>query len=264
MKFAYLIEPPFNYRTPNGTVTGTDVELAKIVVDELSLGVFEPIETEFSELLPGVADGRWKMTTGLFSTEEREKTASFSSPIWALPDGLLVSVGNPKGLTGYRSVAESDNCIIAVIRDQFQHRSAIDFGVADKNLKVFETYTEAANAVLSGTVDAYASVGRAHTGFIDLNHENRLEVVTVPVSEKQPAFGSCAFSKQDDVFREDVNGVLKSYLGLKQHRTMKTVTRAQIRLKSKRIAIHTASCNLLEATSSFNHLLTALTAFCLD
>ncbi len=29
MKFAYLIEPPFNYREDDGTVTGCDVELAR-------------------------------------------------------------------------------------------------------------------------------------------------------------------------------------------------------------------------------------------
>lgn len=51
MKFAYLIEPPFNHKTEGGIVTGTDVELARYVVTELNLGEFNPIETEFSELL---------------------------------------------------------------------------------------------------------------------------------------------------------------------------------------------------------------------
>lgn len=220
MKFAYLIEPPFNHSTPDGSITGTDVELAKILVRTLGLGDFEPIETEFAELLPGVAAGRWRMTTGLFATEERKKLAIFSNPIWALPDGLLVKAGNPKKLTGYQSIAELDSCMLAVIRDQFQHRSAVDFGVADENLRVFETYTDAANAVLSGNVDAYASVGRAHIGYIELMNENKLEVVTVPALEKKPACGSFAFSLQDEQLCEDVNGVLRSFLGSAKHRDM--------------------------------------------
>ena len=134
MKFAYLIEPPFNQRTPEGIVTGTDVELAKTVVHELGLGELEPIETEFAELLPGVAEGRWRMTTGLLSTEERRELALFSQPIWGLPDGMLVKAGNPDGLIGYKSVAQQSNCILAVIRDQFQHRSAVEFGIADENI----------------------------------------------------------------------------------------------------------------------------------
>lgn len=77
MKFAYLIEPPFNHRREDGTVTGCDVELAKTVFESIGAGLFEPVETEFAELLPGVADGRWRMTTGLFATEERRQIAGF-------------------------------------------------------------------------------------------------------------------------------------------------------------------------------------------
>lgn len=98
MKFGFLIEPPFNYRLDDGTVTGCDVELAKTVVAALGDAEFQPIETSFAELLPGVADGRWRMTTGLFAIEERKKKAAFSRPIWALSDGLLVRSGNSKGL----------------------------------------------------------------------------------------------------------------------------------------------------------------------
>ena len=182
--------------------------------------MFEPVQTEFSELLPGVASGKWRMTTGLFATEERKEIAAFSIPIWALPDGLLVSTGNPKKLTGYQSIADNPDCKLAVIRDQFQHRSAVGFGVPESRLRIFETYTEAANAVLKGELDAYASVSRAHTAYIELNDEPHLEVVTVPPSEKQPAFGSFAFNKKDDDFRKDVNDVLRSYYGSEPHREM--------------------------------------------
>ncbi len=71
MKFAYLIEPPFNYVDAAGRITGCDVELARHVFSQLGLEPFKPVETEFGELLPGLADGRWRMTTGLFSTEKR-------------------------------------------------------------------------------------------------------------------------------------------------------------------------------------------------
>ena len=220
MKFAYLIEPPFNHRTDEGVVTGCDVELAKVIFKRIGIDDFEPVEAEFAELLPGVAAGRWKMTTGLFGTKERRKEAAFSRPIWALPDGLLVPSGNPKGLLGYQSIAESQYCTIAVIRDQFQHRSAIEFGVSEDRVRIFETYTAAANSVLNGQADAYASVGRAHTGYLDLNSDLDLEVVTVPTSEKKPAFGSFGFSLSDNELRTEVDGALGEYLGSDQHRSM--------------------------------------------
>lgn len=220
MKFAYLIEPPFNHKRDDGTVTGCDVELARMVFETIGAGPFEPVETEFADLLPGVAEGRWRMTTGLFATEERRQLASFSRPVWALPDGLLVAVGNPLALSGYKSLANSETAMLAVIRNQFQHRSAVEFGVPEDRVMIFETYTEACHAVRDGTADAYASVARAHTGFLEQHPELDLEVVVVPAGEKQPAFGSFAFSKQDDQLRQQVDAVLADYLGSPEHRAM--------------------------------------------
>ena len=115
MRFAYLIEPPFNYRELDGRVTGCDVELADTVLARLGIKPFQPIEAEFRELIPGLSTGRWRMTTGLFSTEERRRVMSFSRPIWALPDGILVAKGNPRGLDGYTSIARS-NARVGLIR----------------------------------------------------------------------------------------------------------------------------------------------------
>ncbi len=220
MKFAYLIEPPFNYQDEHDRVTGCDVELAKHIFSKIGTDSFEPIETEFANLLPGVVKGDWRMTTGLFATPERKKIVSFSRPIWALPDGLLVNKDNPLSLKGYRSVAAIPECTLAVIRDQFQHLSAVKFGVPDERILIFETYTEAAKAVKQGKADAYASVGRAHTGFIEQNSEMNLEHVPIPVSEKQPAFGCFAVAKSDNAFRHCINEVLDAYIGSKQHRTL--------------------------------------------
>lgn len=51
MKFAYLIEPLFNHKGDDATVTGCDVELARWVFDDIGAGPFEPVETKFAELL---------------------------------------------------------------------------------------------------------------------------------------------------------------------------------------------------------------------
>ncbi len=220
MKFAYLIEPPFNYVAHDGEVTGSDVELARHVFSELGIEAFEPIETEFSELLPGLEDGRWRMTTGLFSTDERRSSACFSRPIWALPDGLLVYKDNPLGLSGYSSIANNEQAILAVIRDQIQHRSAISFKVPQDRIQIFETYNQAAEAVRCGSVHAYSSVARAHGGFVAQHPDWNLDFVTVDASEKPPAFGSFGFALHDTAFRDSVDEVLLRYLGSEDHRRM--------------------------------------------
>ncbi|MEM9010890.1 MAG: transporter substrate-binding domain-containing protein [Pseudomonadota bacterium] len=220
MKFGYLIEPPFNFADEAGHVTGCDVELARHVLGALGIHGFEPVETEFASLLPGLQDGRWRMTTGLFGTAERRKHAHFSRPIWALPDGLLVRSGNPKNLSGYRSVAARRDLRLAVIRDQFQHCSAVELGVADDQISIFEAYAQAARAVRDGQADAYASVGRAHGGFIEQNPDWPVELVLVPAEEKPPAFGSFAVGLDDAAFLSAVDAELSKFLGSAAHRNM--------------------------------------------
>jgi len=219
MKFAYLIEPPFNFIDESGYITGHDVELARHVIAKLG-ETFEPIETEFAELIPGLSNGKWNMTTGLFATEERKQQALFTKPIWALPDGLLVKRGNPLSLSGYSSVASSNKAILAVIRDQFQHRSAVEFNVLEQRLRIFETYTEAAQAVNDGLVDAYASVGRAHTGFIEQKPEWTIENVNVPYAEKAPSFGCLALPKEQVDLCATINKILDDYLFSDQYKRM--------------------------------------------
>jgi polar amino acid transport system substrate-binding protein len=190
MRFAYLIEPPFNFLSREGTVTGCDIALARAALDLAGICDLEFVETEFAQLLPGLGEGRWEMTTGLFATEERRKAAAFSRPIWALSDGLLVHKGNPLGLTGYASIARGENCVVAVIRDQIQHRAAIAARIPADRILVFETYPEAARAVLDSRAQAYASVARAHIGFLEKSAHPELEAVTVSVREAQPALGA--------------------------------------------------------------------------
>ena len=218
MKFAYLIEPPFNHRDSDGTVTGSDVELARHVFAELGHS-FEPVEAEFAELLPGLASGRWQMTTGLFATDERRKIALFSRPIWALPDGFLVRSGNPRGITGYAALGGRD-LRVAVIRDQIQHHAVAASGLPADDVLIFDTYDRAADAVSTGEADAYASVARAHIGHLALHPDQDLDVVTVPTAEKPAARGAFGFAHADAGLCRAVDDILTAFIGTPKHRAM--------------------------------------------
>jgi polar amino acid transport system substrate-binding protein len=220
MKFAYLIEPPFNDRTEQGDVIGCDVELARTVLAMIGVEDVEFVETEFSRLLPGLEEGLWTMTTGLFDTAERRKTASFSRPIWALPDGLLVKKGNPANLTGYAALAQKTGCKVAAIKDQLQHRAALEAGVPQDRITLFDTYEAAAKAVLDGDVDAYVSVAMAHRGFLAQYPHSPADIVTVSAQERPAAFGAFGFKRSDDALRQTVNNALQTYLGSDDHRAM--------------------------------------------
>ncbi len=139
IRFAFLIEPPFCYRASDGAVTGCDVEVARHCLHTIGVETIVFLETEFPELLPGLANGRWDMTTGLFVTDERRRLADFSRPIWALPDGLLVRSDNPHEIVGYGTFARARPLRLAVVRDQVQHRTALRLGVGQDQIHLFET-----------------------------------------------------------------------------------------------------------------------------
>lgn len=220
MRFAYLIEPPSNYRTEEGVVTGCDVELARTVLAMMGIETLEFIEAEFAELLPGLQQHRWDITTGLFDTAERRTMATFSRPIWALSDGLLVPKGNPKRLNGYLSVASSSGCKLAAIHGQVQHQAAISAGIPKKQIVLYPTYEEAANAVLGGHVDAYASVAMAHEGYLARYPHLALDVIAVAPTERTAAFGAFGYRLSDIKLKNAIDVGLAQFLGSKQHRSM--------------------------------------------
>lgn len=220
MKFAFLQEPPFCFTDDARQVRGCDVELARAICRTLRLGEFQPIEAEFADLLPGLAQGRWRMTTGLFVSDERKMLVDFTRPIWSLQDGLLVADANPRRFDGYRSIAGDEAALLGVISDQVQHRTALDHGVPQHRIKVFATQAEAAKAVAAGTVHAYASVAMAHRGYLARHPDAALAVVDVPATEKQPAFGAFALAKTDGALSLEIDACLTDLLGGARHREM--------------------------------------------
>ena len=219
--FAYLEEPPFCFRTADGA-SGCDVELAQAVLRDLGVAACDFVEAEFADLIPGLIDGRRTMTTGLFVTPERCKRIAFSRPIWALHDGLLVRAGNPRNITGYRSIAADANAKLATVSDQRQRDSAIELGVPGARIVEFHTQNEAADAVAGGAADAYASVAMAHRGYLASHASAPLTVVDVPLSEQPPAFGAFGFAQSNAGLAEAIDRALAPYLGSETHRQLMT------------------------------------------
>jgi polar amino acid transport system substrate-binding protein len=181
---------------------------------------FHPVEAEFAQLLRGLHDGRWMMTTGLFVTDERRTTVAFSRPIWALHDGLLVRATNPRGIAGYGSLALDGSAVLGAIVEQVQHATALRLGVPADRIRLFRTQDEAAAAVADGRVDAYASVAAAHRGYLAKRPDAALAVVDVPVEETPPAYGAFAFARESRGLRDAIDDALGAYLGSPAHRAL--------------------------------------------
>jgi len=220
LRFAFLEEPPFCFTGGSGEVLGCDTELGRKIGEVLGLPGFTPIGAEFAELLPGLSEGRWTMTTGLFVSDERRRLVDFTRPIWMLSDGLLIAKGNPRQFDGYRSVARDPNGLIGVISGQIQHDTALQSGIPPERVRFFATQAEAANAVAAGVIHAYASVAMAHHGYLTGRPEAHLSVIDVPPDEKQPAAGAFALAKGNAALRQQIDRCLGDLLGSPWHRKM--------------------------------------------
>jgi polar amino acid transport system substrate-binding protein len=204
MRFAWIDERPFNYlngsadRPDRPDLLGCDVALARAAFARAGVE-FEPVRTTFAELLPGLAQRRWDVTTGMFINPARQQLASFTRPIWALGDGILLPVAATGTVDGYRSLAAS-GARLAVLRDQVQASNALVNGFSADNLVTYEDYPQAAAAVASGRVGGYASVALAHREHLAAHANAALTVVTVPDREVAPSLGgfACASAEISD------------------------------------------------------------------
>jgi len=217
--FAYLDEPPFCWPAANGVAQGCDVELVTAALQALGVTAFEQRLTTFAELLPGLANGRWTLTTPLFVTAERRRLVDFSRPVWALADGLLVRADDRARLTGYRAVAAAGARLV-VVGGQVQEQAGLAAGIAPERILSVATQEDAVAAVKNRRADAYASVAMAHRGYLSRQPDAELAIVSVPASESAPAAGAFAFGKQHPALRERFDAALTDLIGNDWHRAM--------------------------------------------
>ncbi|HKR43425.1 MAG TPA: transporter substrate-binding domain-containing protein [Paraburkholderia sp.] len=218
---AYIEEPPFGWTDANGTATGADLDLADAILRAIGVTRIEHRVTTFSELLPGVAAGRWDMNVPLFVTPERASLVAFSMPVWAIGDGFLVRTGNAKALDSYAQFAKSRDARLGIIAGQVQHESAKAAGVRDEQIVIFDQQADAIEAVRSGAVDAYASTALGNRILADrigaplAAVDHRLEA---DEAEQLP-IGAFSFNRNNRDLMDAVNEQLRIYLGSPDHRS---------------------------------------------
>lgn len=220
--FAYLDEPPFCLPGPDGLALGSDVELVAETLRAIGIMSVEMRLTSFSELLPGLVDGRWTITTLLFVTPERQKIVDFSRPVWALGDSLLVRRGDEDRFCSYEALAQHASARLVVVADQVQEQSGLAAGIPRNRVLRVATQEEAVQAVREGRAEAYASVAVAHRGFLGHTPDPALAIVPVAADAKDrsPAKGAFAFAKSQADLRTRFDQTLDGLIGSDWHRAM--------------------------------------------
>ena len=87
--------PPFEYKGPDGKITGFDVDLGEAICAQLKAKCLW-VETEFDSIVPALRAKKFDAILSAFGvTEDRAKQVAFSSPLWISRTGLIVKQGSP-------------------------------------------------------------------------------------------------------------------------------------------------------------------------
>ncbi|OFQ53579.1 ABC transporter substrate-binding protein [Corynebacterium sp. HMSC074H12] len=147
---------PFEFKDSDGSIIGLEMDLANAVAQVLGLE-FQPVEQDFSMILPAVQAGQIDLGgSGFTDTDERRENFDFVDTLYAgiqwakLTDGPNdVDPSNPCGLTvavQRTTVSETD--------DLRPKQEACD---GDLTILPYDTSDNAALAVLMGRADALSA-----------------------------------------------------------------------------------------------------------
>ena len=147
---------PFEFKDSDGSIIGLEMDLANAVAQVLGLE-FQPVEQDFSMILPAVQAGQIDLgVSGFTDTDERRENFDFVDILYAgiqwakLTDGPNdVDPSNPCGLTvavQRTTVSETD--------DLRPKQEACD---GDLTILPYDTSDNAALAVLMGRADALSA-----------------------------------------------------------------------------------------------------------
>jgi polar amino acid transport system substrate-binding protein len=175
--------------------------------------------TTFPELIPGLLDRRWHMTTAMFITDERASIVDYTRPVWAATDGFIVRAGDAGRFTSYEAIARTPGAVLAVVSDQVQHRTARDAGIPPERIVEFGDQDAAAVAVRDGRVDASASTAIGNRAYLQRANDPGLTTVAdQPASPRSTLpLGAFALGKHTPDLTAAVDRVLDRYLGTADH-----------------------------------------------
>ena len=223
VRVAYLDEPPFFVPSADsGTPTGCDIELIQHVLDELGVLSVEFVLTTFSDLIPGVMQGRWTINVPMFVTEARAELVDFSRPVWVAGDGFIVRNADAEKWTSYEAIADDPRATLAVVVAQIQEQTALQAGVPPERIISFPDQQIAAEAVRAGQADAFAGTAPGNRAYLERAADLTLSFVPDAPSTPRAGLpvGAFSFAKTTPQLTDAVNSSLDRYLGTKQHLEM--------------------------------------------
>lgn len=209
-------EQPYAYQNADGELTGSSVEIARRIMENLGVTEMEGVLTEFASLIPGLQAERFDMVTaGMFITPGRASAdhVQFANPEYTIGEAIAVEAGNPLDLYSYEDVSENEEAVIAVPSGTVEYDYLIEVGVPEDRIVTVPDMPSALAALQAGRADAITATGPSLQSIIDTANDDSIERVmdfSQPVIDGEEVinYGATVFRESDQEFIEAFNDEL--------------------------------------------------------
>jgi glutamate transport system substrate-binding protein len=196
-------QPLFGLVGPDGVPVGFDVEIAKIIADEL--GIPEDgitwTETVSANREPFIQDGRVDIVVATYTiNDDRKQVVDFAGPYYLAGQSLLVRIDDDS-INGPDDLAGKKVCSV----DGSTPAGNIEANFPDTELVTFAAYTDCLDPLRNGQVDAVTTDNVILGGYVAESPED-FKIAGDPFTEEPYGIG---MAKGDDEFRSWINDVLE-------------------------------------------------------
>ncbi|MGN8157924.1 ectoine/hydroxyectoine ABC transporter substrate-binding protein EhuB [Salinisphaera sp. RV14] len=157
IRIAVANEIPYGYMNSKGTAEGFGPTVAKRVLKKMGITDIQWTVMPFGSLIPALKADRVDMVAASQAIlPQRCSQVAYSIPNTTYGEGLMVKKGNPENIHGYGDFVKNSNLKMGIVSGADQLEFAHDVGIKDSQIVTLRANTDAASAVASGRIDAYA------------------------------------------------------------------------------------------------------------
>jgi glutamate transport system substrate-binding protein len=199
-------QPGFGLENLEGDVEGFDVEVAEIIAGGLRIA---PEDIEFVETPSAVREeviegGEVDMVVATYTiNDKRKERVSFAGPYYVAGQQIMVASDNDT-ITGPESFRDNPDATVCSVTGSTPSEKIREYLANDGQLVLFEEYSQCADALRNGQVDAVTTDNVILLGFV-AESDGAFKLVGEQFTEEPYGIG---ISKGDVAFCEFINETL--------------------------------------------------------
>ncbi|MCZ2861062.1 glutamate ABC transporter substrate-binding protein [Blastococcus sp. VKM Ac-2987] len=199
-------QPGFGLETLDGELEGFDVEVAKIIAAELGIA---PEDIQWEQTPSAVREeviegGEVDMVVATYTiNDERAERITFAGPYYEAGQQIMVAADDDT-ITGPESFTENPDLTVCSVTGSTPSEQIREYLASDSQLVLFDEYSQCADALGNGQVDAVTTDNVILLGFVS-ESDGEFKLVGEQFTEEPYGIG---IEKGDVAFCEFINETL--------------------------------------------------------